>query len=289
MKLCIHPLRVTSKEMGLSNVGRITNELPQYWGEFSYEEICEKLSSGHTWCGGHFVPAIKKADNWDCQQVFAIDVDNNLDNPTEIEPLFDHYLSLGYPPSFAYESLSSKPDHLKFRMVWITEDLIDCSTITVNFKRWLIVNSKGYADSCTINLDRLYFGGKNLVNWYSDPIPLDKLPQVEKKQSKRTKLKRMDVPQDPHLFTIACLRLKKAMADPPKGPWITRYKTIFNGAVSLVAATNGYIEPEFIYEFIEKQMDHNPDHWANYHHSLDEIREWIDRAYGWALDNVFEE
>lgn len=288
-ELCIHPMRITSKEQALDNVGKITNELPSYKGFFDYIELTEYLSNGHTWCGGIFDPEIKKAKNWIRQQVWAIDVDNSTSIPIKVDELFYHYLDLGFPPCFAYHSLSSTEEKPKFRMVWITEKPITRPQIAINFKRWLIVNSMGFADSCTINLDRLYFGGKDLINWYSDPILMERIPQVEQKPKNRKKVLRKSQINHDHAMFLALSKVLKAIKDPFNSQWLTRYKTVFNGAVYLIAASEGTISEEAIVDFYKTNMEKFPEYWENYHHTMDEIEDWISRAYEWAGDNVLED
>lgn len=287
-ELCIHPLKITSKDEALANVGRITNELPSYKGMFDYTELTNCLSNGQTWCGGIFDPEVKKAKNWIRQQVFAIDVDNGGEIPIRVDELFNHYLDLGFPPSFAYHSLSSTEETPKFRMVWITEKPITRPQKAINFKRWLILNSMGFADSCTINLDRLYFGGKDLVNWYSDTIQISNLPQAEQKTREKKKVIRKDYVSDEYAMFIAFSKVLKAIKDPFNSQWLSRYKTVFNGTVYLIAASEGTISEEAILDFYKTNMKRFPEIWENYHHTMDEIEDWISKAYNWAEENVLE-
>ncbi|MDJ0827715.1 MAG: hypothetical protein QNJ16_19680 [Rhodobacter sp.] len=288
IRLCLHPTKLTTKQEANAKVGKITKELAHYDCEISFEDFIEAVGQGQTWSGGIFSPLVKKSANWVCQQCFAIDVDNNDgDNITPAE-LIDHYAGLNYKPNGFYYSLSSSRKKLKFRLIWILEKTISDSEKAKFFKQWLIVNSLGYADSCTINLDRLYFGGKNSEIIHEAPIKLAKIPQEEirKKKSlyKPAKVANTILNPNEMMATLAACRIY--IADPSK-KYLTRYKTVFNCAVQIYVATNTAWDEDRIYGWIVSRMEDNPKVWADYHHDLDDVYEWVSRACDWALENCF--
>lgn len=288
VEICLHDLEVTSKDMANRLVGKITNELAHYPCSIPFRSFMDAMGNGRTWSGAIFEPQIKKAKYWARQQVFAIDVDNNGDEKIGIGELAQHYTHQGMPPNGWYESLSSTAEQVKFRMIWMTEEPVTDPIIAKNFNRWLIMNSKGFADSCTINLDRLFFGGKAPYLCCDQPIPNELIPQKEEKQRKNSysNTRFRDFIEDPTRYRIAKRYVKRAIADPTGHRWITRYKTIFNGAVYLITASNGTLSVDEVYDYMMGCIDKNPDAWENYHHSHDEMYDWVCRAYDWAVREI---
>lgn len=244
------------------------------------------MGRGQTWCGGIFYPRVRAVKNWCQTQVFAIDVDNNDGEVVEVAQLSQHYTSLGFPPNGWYYSLSSTPERPKFRMLWVVEDPIDDLEKAKGFNRWLIKNSLGAADSCTIDLARLFFGGKDAYNTGHNFIPCDLLPTVGRKVKRKSTFKKRKYLKDANKLMAAVTYVSKAIADPAGSKYITRYRTIFNGAVYLYSASDGTWDEGKIWAFMERCITKHPEQWVNYHHTQEEIEGWITKAVEWSEDNV---
>lgn len=289
VQICLHPLEVTSKAMATEMVGKITNEIAKNPVQMSFPEFLEAMDRGCTWAGGTFDPPVKKAKNWTSQQVFAIDVDNNDGRNYPVNELANHYRHLGFPPNGWYFSLSSTEEQQKYRLIWVVEEPIIEPEIAKNFKRWLIKNSDNCADSCTINLDRLFFGGKNSHLISCDFIPNDIVPQVKKLTKKRKKEERWDkgVLRGGDLVEFVTMKkIVRAHFRDPSKKYITRYKTIFNCAVMMYKYSQGTWGPDEIFDYFSTLMESTPKIWANYHYTMDEVYNWIERACDWADDEV---
>lgn len=142
------------------------------------KELEQRILSGIT-----YTPAIlkggSKAENWQYQQVFCIDIDNEDKNaskpkkgekavkkqsktPLDVSEVLKRCESWNITPALIYETFSSTPDWLKFRIVFISNQII-----TDGVKRDLIQLGLQEifpeCDSTCKNRDRLFFGGKNTL------------------------------------------------------------------------------------------------------------------------------
>lgn len=130
--------------------------------------------------GKSFSPAVLKggarADNWSCQQVFCVDVDNEdkkapkgkklqSKSPLSIDEVFRRCNEWNIKPSLIYETFSSSDKWLKFRVVLISDKLITDSTERDCIQLALMEIFPECDTSCK-NRDRLFFGGKKTM--YAD-------------------------------------------------------------------------------------------------------------------------
>lgn len=146
------------------------------------------------------------------------------------------------------------------------------------------MNSNSYADSCTINLDRLFFGGKDSSLLFDEPIPYEMVPQYELKK----KEKHLDFTSKDKLtnFDRVMVRnlFERNMANPQKY-YGTRYRTIFNTSVSAFKITNGLMSVDDVFSYICKYMEEFPREWGDYHYDLEQIYRWCESAYTWTTEN----
>ncbi len=286
LRVCLHPLKLKSKAQANNLAGRIVNEITQYEQDIDIRVFNSSIGSGQTWCGGIFDGDSKKAIAWRGQQVFAIDVDNK-DGSVELQELVNHYHELGFTPNITYYSLSSTIEKPKFRLIWVVDEIITDPDKALGFKRWLIKNSLGAADPACINLDRLYFGGKNSFIHNRVPIPSEVLPYESKKIDTIEKKEISDELLDVELWRNSKKFVQRCMKDPHNTKWGSRHQTIFKGSVFLVWASNGSKTPEDIYEFLHSCMVEYDTVWNDYDRDSETIRSWITRAYRWSLSNIF--
>lgn len=286
IKICLHHLELKTKSEATKNVGMITNQLANCVTDISFPDFINEVGKGKTWSGATFEPKIKKAKYWNQQSVFAIDVDNNDgDNISPME-LAQHYTRLGFPPNGLYYSLSSTPEQQKYRLIWFTSQPITCPKIAKNFNRWLIMNSKNYADSCTINLDRLFFGGKNSHHLFEEPIPYEMVPQYEIKKKEKKAPEYTSKQQISNFDRVMVRKLfQRNMSDPQKY-YGTRYKTIFNTSVSAFKITNGLMSVDDVFSYVCEFMEAFPNQWSDYHYDTDDVYKWCERAYQWTTEEV---
>lgn len=136
------------------------------------DELERRILSGISYTPG-VLSGGSKAENWTCQQIFCIDIDNEdktapkgekrqSENPLDVAEVLKRCESWNISPALIYETFSSKPEWLKFRIVFVGSGVI-----TDGEKRDLIQLGLQEifpeCDSSCKNRDRLFFGGKNTL------------------------------------------------------------------------------------------------------------------------------
>ena len=97
-------------------------ELQNLFRFIRVRKLAEKIGAdGHTFCPATFKNGIRKKENFEQQQFFALDFDNKDQNKKvtfeEIKNRSDLY---EMPVLFAYDTLSSK-EHDKFKVVFLND------------------------------------------------------------------------------------------------------------------------------------------------------------------------
>lgn len=153
---CIFDSKKFSAKPQGYEVGNIINRMTlDKINEYSLEEIKNNLINGKTvrpsYCGG-------KESEWQSQQIFMIDIDDNL----TIESAIDLCKKKDLLPNFIYTSFSHKEEHHKFRLVFILDKEITDFNIAKKIQLYLMDALK-YADEHCKNLNRIYYSGKSIV------------------------------------------------------------------------------------------------------------------------------
>ncbi|WP_066639680.1 hypothetical protein [Desulfolucanica intricata] len=139
-----------------TNGGAITNRMTLDTAkEYSIDEIKESILQGKTirpsYCGG-------KQETWKSQQVFMIDIDNNL----TIQQAIDKCNKVNIIPNFIYTSFSHTEDHHKFRLVFILNKPINNYDTAIKIQLYLM-GVLEYSDKQCKNINRFYYAGKEIV------------------------------------------------------------------------------------------------------------------------------
>lgn len=122
--------------------------------DIGVKDIKDKLVNGYT-----IRPSIikgNKESEWKSQQVFMVDIDEGITTDEAIDKY--EYLN----PSFVYTSFSHTDENNKFRMAFTTEDAITDFDIAKSIQEYLI-NEIEESDKRCKNLNRLYYGGRDIV------------------------------------------------------------------------------------------------------------------------------
>lgn len=155
------------------------------------EEFAEKVTQGYS-----FTPAVlaggSKAENWQYQQVFGIDIDNEektvkgthnkvrAADPLTVERVLERCNEWGIKPALIYETFSSTPEWQKFRVLFIGEIAITDKQRAANILKSLMEIFPECDQSCK-NLDRLFFGGKSILHIDSTAVLTDeKITSLER-------------------------------------------------------------------------------------------------------------
>lgn len=144
-----------------------------------------------------YTPAVlkggSKQENWQCQQVFCIDIDNEDKNapkpkkgekavkkqnetPLDVAEVLKRCESWNITPALIYETFSSTPQWLKFRIVFISSEVITDGTQR-DFIQLGLQEIFPECDSSCKNRDRLFFGGKSTL--YIDESAVCDLGSIE--------------------------------------------------------------------------------------------------------------
>lgn len=156
------------------------------------KELERRILSGIT-----YTPAVlkggSKQENWQCQQVFCIDIDNEDKNapkpkkgekavkrqsemPLDVAEVLKRCGSWNIAPALIYETFSSTPQWLKFRIVFISSEVITDGTQRDLIQLGLQEIFPECDSSCK-NRDRLFFGGKSTL--YIDESAVCDLGSIE--------------------------------------------------------------------------------------------------------------
>ncbi len=136
------------------------------------DELEKRILSGITYTPG-ILSGGSKAENWKCQQIFCIDIDNEDKkapkgekrkslNPLDVAEVLKRCEIWNIPPALIYETFSSSPEWLKFRIVFIGSEVI-ADGARRDLIQLGLQEVFPECDSTCKNRDRLFFGGKNTL------------------------------------------------------------------------------------------------------------------------------
>jgi hypothetical protein len=180
-------IKVSLDEKGFSlkptekDIPRISRRIGRSVQELSSTDIrklAEKIGAdGHTFCPATFKNGIRKKENFEQQQFFALDFDNKDQNKKvtfeEIKNRSDLY---EMPVLFAYDTLSSK-EHDKFRVVFLNDAAVSDRKVAEAMQLAMGEMFPEADSSCYTDVSKLYFGGKELL-YYDDKLPQTNIEAV---------------------------------------------------------------------------------------------------------------
>lgn len=128
------------------------------WQEIEVREAADLIGNrGHAVVPGHMAGGLK-AENCKKMQVFMLDFDDGV-SFREIKSRCDE---MRLPVAFAYHTFSSSEHKEKFRIAFVHETLIEdpyIIRVAVN----MLIRIFPECDSACSNLDRMFYGGKELI------------------------------------------------------------------------------------------------------------------------------
>lgn len=160
----------------IKDIPRISQRIGRGVRELSPSDIrlfAEKIgSAGHTFCPATFKNGIRKKENFEQQQFFALDFDNkDPDKKVSFEEIKNRADLYEMPVLFAYDTLSSK-EHDKFRVVFLNDAAVSDRKAAEAMQSAMGEMFPEADSSCYTDVSKIYFGGKELL--YFD----DKMPQT---------------------------------------------------------------------------------------------------------------
>ncbi|MGG3940960.1 hypothetical protein ABEV54_05790 [Peribacillus psychrosaccharolyticus] len=144
-----------------SMIGSINNRIINHKKDINVEQLAYEVSNGKSFVGATFKAVNgqlrRSIDNWESQQVIALDFDEGL---TLDEAYKDSFFQDN--AAFLYTTFSHTEEHHKFRVVFVLEEPIynynEYESIIKNlFQRY------PYADKACKDGSRLFFGGKSVT------------------------------------------------------------------------------------------------------------------------------
>ena len=126
--------------------------------------------SGCTFCPATFKDGKRSKENFEQQQIFALDFDNkDQDRRISLEELKTRVRKYNLPILFAYDTFSST-EHDKFRVVFLNDASICHRKIAEATQLALGMIFPEADSSCYRDVSRMYYGGKELLS-YNESIP----------------------------------------------------------------------------------------------------------------------
>ena len=139
----------------------------------SLSEFEQRILQGYTFSPG-ILSGGAGARDWIKQQLFCIDLDNEdkdaskkhikkqAQNPITLDEVLRRCAAYDLPLALAYETMSSSPDWLKFRLAFVAEYEITDSTARDNIQQALMELFPECDGACK-NRDRIFYGGKKIL------------------------------------------------------------------------------------------------------------------------------
>lgn len=132
--------------------------------------FAEKIGiDGHTFCPATFIGGLRKKENFEQQQLFALDFDNkDLNKKVSFEEIKERADFYELPVLFAYDTLSSR-EHDKFRVVFLNDVAIPDRKVAEAMQQAMGGIFPEADSSCYRDVSKMYFGGKELL-YYDDKL-----------------------------------------------------------------------------------------------------------------------
>lgn len=159
VKVSLDKQRFSSKPQGAA-IAAISKRIANCVETITASELAKQLTAPNskTFAPAVFADGERKNEKWQSQQMFALDIDNGL----KIEEALQRCEEYNVMPTFIYTSFSHKPEHHKFRMVFLlNEELTDIRVR--NYVQYALMTIFPETDKQTKDPSRMYLGGRQIV------------------------------------------------------------------------------------------------------------------------------
>lgn len=162
-----------SKPSG-DEIRRINSRIARSAQKLDRDGLMEKVTKigngGHTFSPATFKNGRRNKDNFEQQQLFALDFDNkDPKKKLTFEEVKERARQLEMPILFAYDTMSSV-QHDKFRVVFLNDVSIADRRVAEAVQLAMGEMFPEADASCYKDVSKLYFGGKGLLH-YDDEVP----------------------------------------------------------------------------------------------------------------------
>lgn len=204
--IMVDPQSFTNKEQALKHAGLVKVRIMHHPVTATLPEIMKYIMRGQTVILGELglsdkhLKALSKGekirptaskDTWKSQQIFAIDIDNEIKvrnketgKLEKVKTEGEFYLlkndileicqSRGIYPSVIYETLSSNESHRKYRVLFVVDELVTKELIrerlTMSLVECFYYKGQKLSDTSCTDAARLFFGGNDIVYENYDAI-----------------------------------------------------------------------------------------------------------------------
>lgn len=285
IQTCLSKRKFKSKPSS-QDAAIITSEIGSETIKLSLDQFANAISNGRTFSlATEFKSGVRKAANFKGIQIFAADIDDFNYSFSEIMGLASDF-ELG-APALVYESFSSTPEKLKWRVVYVSKIVVTDPTLGLAILRKIRDHFK--SDRAIVDLARILYGTTSdkihkVDESYFDPMTVDlseasgSIKEADFRPNK--KVPKVTKP----LTNKAKFIVKKVKYDIwfGQGP---RYMSIFHGARKLAAT--GKLSQDDIESFIFNWIDKS-ERFKNYDRSDYDISNLIRNAISWHI-NICEE
>lgn len=170
----------------------IQSEIGSQKETLTVQELIDEIAKGSTIKAGALNG--NKNIDWESQQVFCIDIDNDEKSVEKYGMLipiqaYGRCCGLGIRPTFYYESFSSKPEHPKFRLVFVTDEAVTDIRIR-NSIQMALMTIFPESDKACKDLSRIFFGSPDKVTVFNNAQ--DRLNPYILVQGMVARIKRME-------------------------------------------------------------------------------------------------
>ena len=175
IRVSFDPIGYTSKP-SKTDIKKINNRIAQCIKEINTPKEMKTFAEmvgaeGHAFCPAAFSNGRRCKENFEQQQLIALDFDNdkqkNMVTFDDIKARAEEY---DLPILFAYQSMSSQPDHPKFRTVFLNDIAIPDQSVATAMQIFLGKIFSEADPSCYKDVSKMYFGGKRLL-YFDESIP----------------------------------------------------------------------------------------------------------------------
>ena len=182
IRVSFDPIGYTSKP-SKTDIKKINNRIAQCIKEINTPKEMKTFAEmvgaeGHAFCPAAFSNGRRCKENFEQQQLIALDFDNDKHkNMVTFDDIKDRAEEYDLPILFAYQSMSSQPDHPKFRVIFLNDISIPDRPVAAAMQMAL-GNIFPEADpSCCRDVSKMYFGGKQLI-YYDESMPKINLERI---------------------------------------------------------------------------------------------------------------
>lgn len=183
IKTCLSPLAFTSKPKS-TDAATISFDIANHSVDIEFSTFVNSIANGQTFTmASSFKNNKRLSSNWEGSQVFVADIDDgnkSIEEITALVNLFD------IPVSIIYQSFSSTPECYKWRLVFVSEQVVTNPTISLAILRK--IRHHFQSDLAVVDLSRILYGTTSdkisysqLNPFYHMTLNLDKFIRVKTK------------------------------------------------------------------------------------------------------------